>query len=726
MKNITGILYFFLLVLLAACGGGGGSGSSVADTPPEVTPPVVTPSMDPGGSDFKCLAPDYPNAVISSLQIVAAFPSLPAISGLVGLYQQPDDSRYYYAISLSGIINRFDNSPVAASFTPFLDLTAQTSSGGETGLLGFAFHPDYSSTGWAFVYYMPSSSSARLSRFSLNPAGDVLDKNSEKIILTVTQPAGNHNGGGLAFGPGGYLYLSLGDGGGQGDTFDNGQNTRTLLGTMLRLDINVSDDTQAYTIPADNPFSDGQAGLAEIYAYGLRNPWRWSFDRISGDLWLGDVGQNAIEEVDIIEAGGNYGWPIMEGNSCYNSNQCDQSGLVKPVVDYSQNDTGGCAVTGGYVYRGNDLPGATGNYIFGDYCSGIIYALIPGVNGYSLQEMIDTSLFISSFAEDNSGELYALNLNGGTGSGIFKIVAGNTQLQTSLIPEKLSATGCYSDMSSQITANGVVAYDVNSPLWSDGAGKKRFFSLAENSKFTIGGEGDFFAPDNAIIMKSFYFDNEIIETRLLMKHLTGWAGYSYEWNDEKTEASLLESAKQVLIDENYTHIFPSGAQCFDCHTAAAGMTLGIETLQLNHGATENYLDTLFELGYLQQAVPSSLKQEKLFALDDFDASLQQKAKSYLHSNCSGCHRPGGPISGIDLRFTTELAGSGLCNENPGFGDLGVAGAKLLVPGDASRSVLSLRMYEMGDFRMPPLGSLVIDSQAVLIIDQWINSLADCD
>ena len=724
MSGFKSTLVLIASIQLAACGGGSGGGNSSSPPPTEPLTRV---------SNTGCVAPDYPDVTASDLTLTAAFPDLPAIEKLVGLYQPANSSSDWYAVSQNGYVYRFDNSVSVSSYSIFLDISSNTyASSSETGLLGMAFHPDFSNNGQVFVYYMPRPNLSRLSRFTLNNTGAALDPASEKIILTLNQPATNHNGGGLGFGPDNYLYLGLGDGGGGGDTFGNGQNTQTLLGTLLRLDIDVSNDAISYEIPPGNPFANNGDGLPEIYAYGLRNPWRWSFDRNSGEIWVGDVGQNAIEEIDIITAGGNYGWPVMEGSQCYNSNQCNQNGLQLPVGEYLHSETGGCAITGGYVYRGRQIAGLNGRYVFGDFCTGVIYTLAPSANGYQREQMLDSSLLLSSFAEDNAGELYALNISGGAGQGIYKIRSANNPATASLIPEKLSDTGCLADTATQTMAAGVVAYDVNSPLWSDGADKTRYFAVPDNTRFSVSSDGDFIVPDNSVLIKNFYHAGNIIETRLMMKHINGWAGYSYQWNAGQTEAYLLSTGTKVMIDSSYSHIFPSRGQCLQCHTQAAGISLGIETLQLNHSTLDpanqsnNFLDTLWQLDYLNEPVPAALTQQKLYALDDSSASLQQKARSYLHSNCAGCHRPGGPIAGIDLRLQTQLQATGICGEAPGYGDLGQPGALLLTPGDAGLSVIALRMRDTGTSRMPPLGSDVVDEEAVAVIENWINSLSDCN
>ena len=295
----------------------------------------------------------------------------------------------------------------------FLDIRDRVNDrGNEEGLLGLAFDPDFMSNGFFYVYYSASGPRRSvISRFSVSADDSAADANSEKVILEVEQPYANHNGGQILFGPDGYLYVGLGDGGSAGDPKGHGQNTETLLGTILRIDVSSLDTKGSYTIPSDNPFVGVEGARPEIWAYGLRNPWRFSFDSEMGDLWAADVGQNALEEVDLIEPGLNYGWNIMEGDECY-SRSCDTRGLELPIAVYGRDD--GCSITGGYVYRGNRLPSLYGAYVYGDFCSGKIWAL--RYDGSRITESIqlaDTKLQIASFAEDTEGELYILDLEGG-------------------------------------------------------------------------------------------------------------------------------------------------------------------------------------------------------------------------------------------------------------------------------------------------------------------------
>jgi glucose/arabinose dehydrogenase len=299
---------------------------------------------------------------------------------------------------------------------PFLDITDRVgSSSSEQGLLSMAFHPDFADIGKFYVNYTNLGGNTIVSVFQISTEDpNRADKESEEILLQVNQPFVNHNGGQIEFGPDGYLYIAMGDGGSQGDPQGNGQNPQSLLGAILRLDV---DSGTPYAIPPDNPFVAIDGHAEEIWAIGLRNPWRLSFDRETGDLFVTDVGQSDFEEVNFQPAlssgGANYGWSITEGSQCYRSETCSHEGLEMPVGEYSH--TGGrCTIIGGYVYRGQAYPDLRGNYFFGDYCSGTIWRLFRANSEWSQMPVIESGLFISSFGEDMNGEIYALDLASGT------------------------------------------------------------------------------------------------------------------------------------------------------------------------------------------------------------------------------------------------------------------------------------------------------------------------
>jgi len=343
------------------------------------------------------------------------------ISGLdrpVFITHANDGSGRLFIVEQGGLIRVFQNGRLVEP--PYLDIRDRVNDGAsERGLLGLAFTPDFAQSGHLFVNYSDQNGATTITRFTAADAGAAtVDPESAVEILSIDQPASNHNGGMLAFGPDGYLYIGTGDGGAANDKFGNGQNPSTLLGKMLRIDVSGIDAREAsdqpYAIPADNPWVavdwQGADVRDEIWAVGLRNPWRYSFDRNTGDLWIGDVGQGKYEEIDMIAAGAvgplNFGWPIMEGKQCFPDDvDCDQTGLVSPLLDYTHG--GNCSITGGYVYRGEEFPALDGVYFYGDYCSGKIWMLTPDdTGGWRNQLALSTDLRISTFGEDEQGELY--------------------------------------------------------------------------------------------------------------------------------------------------------------------------------------------------------------------------------------------------------------------------------------------------------------------------------
>lgn len=337
------------------------------------------------------------------------------------LVDAADGSGRLFVVEKTGAIRIFQDGALHESL--WLDLRDQVSSGGEQGLLGLALHPQFAENGILFVDYTDLDGNTQLVRYTQSEAGgNLVDPSTAFTVLSVDQPAPNHNGGMLAFGPDGYLYVGLGDGGSQGDPDGNGQNLGVLLGKILRIDVDADPGDEGYAVPADNPFVSNPDARSEIWATGLRNPWRFSFDRETGDMWIGDVGQNGFEEIDFQPAGMgglNYGWSLAEGPVCYNDPACESNDqLTWPVFSYGRDV--GIAVTGGYVYRGSAVPGLYGSYLLGDYGTGYLWTLTADGDGaYIASEPAPTDLLISSFGEDSSGELYVVDLNGS----VFQIVA---------------------------------------------------------------------------------------------------------------------------------------------------------------------------------------------------------------------------------------------------------------------------------------------------------------
>ena len=386
------VLLFSLIIAISACSQSTDSG------------------VENGGDD------NGDNGNVVDGTVVNAFPNLTFLRPL-SLQHSGDGSDRLFVVEQAGVISVFPNEPDVNERQVFLDIQARvTDQSNEQGLLGLAFHPDFETNGYFYVNYTATSPERTvISRFSVSDDdANIANPASETVLLTYDQPYGNHNGGHIAFGPDGYLYIAAGDGGSAGDPLNNGQDRTTLLGSILRIDVDSQENGKAYGIPDDNPYvGNGEGFREEIFAYGLRNPWRFSFDSETGDLWAGDVGQNALEEIDIIENGRNYGWNIMEGDQCYpEGTSCDTDGLELPVFTYPHANNNR-SITGGYVYRGDDLPALTGYYVYADFVSGRIWALdTSDLENPDNKELIDSDFRISSFGVDADNEMYITSFDG--------------------------------------------------------------------------------------------------------------------------------------------------------------------------------------------------------------------------------------------------------------------------------------------------------------------------
>ena len=718
--------------------GPGPEGGADTTLPDSGIPPVPSPfGLDARPPNPTCVAKARPPST-ATIALEDAFPSLPNFNRPVWMAQAPGDKTKFYVVeqgtsSGEAHILAFSNTPAATTTTSFLSLPAGTvvrGAAGEGGLLSFAFHPSWAANRTAFISYTYGTgntiTNSRVARIKSTDGGASLDlATEEKTFLEIAQPFSNHNGGLVLFGPDGNLYMGFGDGGSGNDPSGNGQNTDVLLGKILRVG---AGPTGPYTIPPDNPFAAG-GGRPEIYAYGLRNPWRFSFDRLSGELWVGDVGQTGWEEVDRVQRGGNYGWKIREGFHCRPAGPptCATAGYIDPVVEYPYT-AGGQSITGGYVYQGSNIPELAGSYLFADYVKGTVYTIDWSTTPASPKVLLTAPFNISSFAEDADGELYVLNYGGGR---IMRVVrSGPPPVDT--FPRQLSATGCVDPTDARKPAPGLVPFAPAAQLWSDDAEKSRWLAIPDGKKIARAVDGDFDLPTGTVLVKEFRVAKKRVETRLFMRHDDGeWGGYSYEWNDAETDATLLPAGKTKPVT-GQTWTYPDRVQCLGCHTAAAGRSLGLETGQLNHDLVyvathriSNQLATLDHIGMFEAPI-GKLTDHPSFPDPAGTAALPSRARAYRHANCAGCHRPSGTGQGPqNFLFGVATADMQVCDVDPQQGDLGVADAKLVFPGSPAKSILSLRVRATGASRMPPLGTRLVDASGAALLDAWITGTASC-
>ena len=726
------------LVLLEACHS---SSSDGGGTPPPPPSPGSAAGLDARPSNLTCVAPARTTGGVT-IASQRVFQNL-TFNQPVAMLQAPGDDSRWFVVQKGGTVRVFTNTTNPTA-TDFISVTVNSSS--EGGLLGMAFHPDSATNRQVFLSFTEGTPMLSVvARYTMSANGLTADPGTRTNIIRVPQPSGleNHKGGQIAFGPDRFLYFGLGDGGGGGDPFGTAQDTTDLLGSMLRLDVNGG---MPYAIPPDNPFAagamcdqrahtDSTNDCPEIYAWGLRNPWRWSFDSGTGGLWVGDVGQGAREEIDRVERGGNYGWNCREGLSAYSgrpvSCPATSAGFVDPVHEYDR--TLGQSVTGGYVYRGAQLPGLVGRYVLADFVTGRIWQLVPnGSGGLTGQELLDTTFQLSSFGEGNDRELYVVDYGGG---GAHKIVpAGGGAPPGPPVQALLSATGCVNPQNPSQPATGLIPYEPAAPFWSDNATKERWLAVPNGTSIAVDGDGDFSFPNGTVLMQHFRLSGALVETRLFMRHPDGeWAGYTYEWNAQRTDATLVEGGKTVMIGSQ-SWILPSGSDCLTCHTAAAGFSLSLEAAQLNRnftyastGRTANQLRTLDAITMFTTPLGDPALQPSMPDPFDPSAPLAQRARAYLHTNCAQCHRTGGPTpSSLDLRYATLLSGTNACSVSPQSGDLGLgAAARIIAPGSAANSVLVARMNRRDSNGMPPLASSLVDTAGVALVQQWIDSLTTC-
>jgi uncharacterized repeat protein (TIGR03806 family) len=738
-----------IVLMITGCSGGvGGSDSPPESSPPPPPPPApaTVSGLDARPSNTTCLAPERATGS-TAIGTERVFPNLKFTNQPVAMLQVPGDSSRWFVPGRLGTVKVFDNKPDVTATSDFIDLTARVESTcAECGMLGMAFHPDWPATPRVYLTYTTKERGLRgpnthLSEFTSTDGGRTLDPDSERVIFKIYKDSDHHHAGRIDFGADGFLYMSTGDGG--SFKLDNGQELKTLLGKMLRIDIRGTTGTALYKIPPDNPFAAnalcnengglGPQNCPEIYAWGFRNPWRWTFDRATGDIWLGDVGETDIEEVDRVRRGGNYGWRCMEGTLDVASRWptaaacAGKKDLLPPVAEFTHEV--GHVVIGGVVYRGKAIPSLVGRYVFGSF-GGFIWD-IPNDTQPTMKIVagLQSGLKPSSFNEGNDGEIYLTNIYAD-----LRRITGPNSGGGAGVAAKLSATGCVSASNATLPASGLIPYAPNAPFWSDGAVKERWMGLPDGKNITVGADGDWDFPNGTVLMKNFRLDNRLVETRLFMRHPDGvWAGYSYEWNAEQTDATLVRGGKKVAIG-GQTWIYPGEGQCLQCHTEAAGNTLGLETRQLasvfkypQTGRDANQLVTLNTINVLTPAIDKPENEVPYPDPKGTAGTLNERARAYLHENCSQCHRPnGGSTANMDLRYTTALADTKACDVAPDLGDIGIADARLIAPGVATRSVLVARMSRRDEHGMPPIGSAKVDADGAALLTEWVNSLTSCN
>ena len=737
----------------------------------------------------------------TAVQVVPAFGTL-SLKQAVGMVSPPNDTKRLFVLQKQGLLWVIPDvtaaTPTSATFLDMKVVQAAkgetVSSDGEQGLLGLAFHPNYATNGYFYVYYSAKVASGavyeRISRFTVSATNpNIADTTSESVLISQYDEATNHQAGGMAFGTDGYLYITVGDEGGGIDSYQNSQKIdKDFFSAFLRIDVDkkpgniepnanpnpayypssppadavIRDNGVArYSIPADNPFVGAASfnGSAvnpnyvrtEFYAVGLRNPWRWSFDAPTGNLWCADVGQAAYEEVDLIIKGGNYGWAYREGkHPGFKGTPPAAANFTDPIYEYVHpgvtevNNPGGSlyqgqSITGGFVYRGTRFADLMNKYIFADYISGNIWTL--ALNGAGLAPSVlrvAGRTGIVSFAPDPSnGDVLMANFGEGT---IQRLIVGTVD---TTYPATLSATNIFADLTDLSPNPGFLPYAPNVTFWSDYAIKSRFFSIPDaTSLMTWTKEGPWTYPTGTVWVKHFDLDltrgddttKKRIETRLLVKTPTNVYGVSYRWNDAGTDATLVDESgadfnvpvTEGTTSRNQAYHIPSRAECISCHNQQAGGALSFNTRQLNREGnvphfSGNFISRLGTGGYFSNTPDSPNTLPRHVAANETTYPLEARVRSYLAVNCAYCHQPNGPTPAAwnGLPQAT-LSQTGLVNGIP-FDNNGNPANLLVVPGDTLHSIVYDRLTVSNGFsRMPPLASTELDQTSISLLAAWIN------
>jgi len=785
-RRFLAVLSGFLLILGAAFA-------------PRFFPPPGLNAPEPIGKFLSGnLPPITPwNGTGINWEVVPAFPNLLFDNPLV-ISPIPNTDSMMVA-TRAGLITFFEHTPTVSQLDTLLDLQNQTAFVWDGGLLGLAFHPQFGQAGHAdrnyfYAFYcavgpqgesgplgsIPFScendptwegSYMRLSRFEVQEGTMEVIPNSEDTLFNIRLYNSSHRGGGLTFGNDGYLYLALGDQG----RYTTPQNiSSNFEGGVLRLDVNTNGNNRHapirrmgqqagfpdeftgnhYYIPNDNPWQDATGGLfEEFYAMGSRNPHRMTLDPQSGNLWIGDVGNGLREEVNIVAAGKNFGWPVYEGNVQGHIAACGSNTLniapgtyEAPVVDFTRDETN--CIIGGYVYRGSTLSELSGAYICGGYAQNRLFRLDPdGNGGYTKTEFANfTPGGLITFGTDHAGELYMGKEGNNTPLYTLEAVGVGPPA-----PDLLSQTGAFTNLNTLEVAPGILPYSVIEPFWSDSAEKYRWISLPNNEdgngihdkveeKIQFSEEGDWRFPNGTVIIKHMELGGTKVETRFVVKgDDSRYYFLSYRWNAAQTDATLQyvgqDSTIQVNGQPQVWH-YPSRSECQSCHLQAAGSVLGLNTRQLNQdllypssGMTGNQLETMSHLDWFDQQLNPGDLGGFLTLANKYNTgrSLEDRARSYLDVNCAYCHRPGtGNRAAFDARFSTPLAAQNLIN-GAVINTLDIPGARVIVPQRTDQSVLFHRVdtLEVG-IAMPPLAKGVIDTAGVRLLAEWIGSLDPID
>lgn len=613
----------------------------------------------------------------------------------------------------------------------------------------FCFDPKYTENGFIYLFSnlnleaFEGKKANRISRFKLAKSSSTIDLASEHIIIEWR--SGGHDGGGIDFGLDGMLYISTGDGTSDSDTWLSGQTLDDLLGGVLRIDVRETNTKNPYKIPKDNPFVNLPNARAELYAYGLRNPWRLAVDKLTGHIWVGNNGQDLWESVHMVNPGDNYGWSVYEGSHPFYQNRTmGPHPLTIPTAEHPHSEAR--SITGGIIYYGLKWKDLRGHYIYGDYGTGKIWSIKHnGKKRLAFQEIADTPLAITGFATTHSGELLIVDHS----SGFYRIETQPRIRLATPFPRYLSETGLFENTKNHTIKPGVIEYSVIASGWNDTATSRRWMAVPDKQTVGLKYNGAWSFPNGTALVQTLKVQREdtlgfakafLIETRILLRQQNEWAGYSYKWNEDQTDAELVpkEGAKSTfrIVDNEspggfrrHDWTFPSRAECMTCHSRARGFLLGLTTLNTDRthnflGKKDNQLQIFSHMGLFDKPyVKQKNKNQSLVDPYNPNETLSKRARSYLHINCSSCHvHSGGGNSKIEFGIETSEENMNLIGARPQHNTFGISNAMLVSPGLPEESVLIKRLSHRGRGQMPPLVSNTVDEVALSLFKDWISEM----
>ncbi len=585
-----------------------------------------------------------------------------------------------------------------------------------------AFHPEFETNREVFVFYRIGikgmEDGTRISRFRAFPDRMELDASTEDILLTFR--AGGHNGGHLGFGPDGMLYILSGDSEvpSPPDPLNTGQDLTDLLSSVLRIDVDNKSDGENYSVPADNPFLKVADARPEIWAYGLRNPWKLCFHPTTGDLWVGDVGWELWEMLLRVEKGSNFGWSIAEGPQPIKVTQDMGPSLISPPTVYHPH-TEFASITGGYVYEGDRLPELDGVYLYGDFVTGQLWGLwLNGSEVVKKEYLADTRLQIVTFGQAAKGEVVFMNWP--SKQNIYRLVRNTQPDESAKFPRKLSETGVYSDVKKQSPADGVVPFHINGEMWHDGATAKRW--VAVPGQETIEAKTGPFSkvPDGTVLAKTIERDGRKLETQILHFENLAWQGYSYRWNKDQTDAALVDAAGITEDIDGKPWTFHSRTDCVRCHNIGSDFRLAFHPGQLNR---DGQLERFQEMGLINEVFVEKAEKEPAAQYDDKSAPIETRARTWLSANCAHCHRNrGGGSVTMKMDLETVLDKMDVIDDAPVKGGFGMDAPYLIAPGQAENSVVYYRSVTTGVGHMPMIGARTVDPKGEALLYEWITSM----